>query len=1661
PGEFDFTQADLGVVYRYQVWEEPGGLGGVAYDDRVWDLTLEARYDETADELWIATTTSVGDGPKTVHDSRADARPSVPFANSYQAAPGEATPTFSKQLSGRAWLPGESFTFELTPVSPVDAPLPQDTSVTVGSAAEAASFDFGAIEFTTAGTYVYAAAEVVPDPVAPALTYASARAYVTVTVTDPGTGRLATSVAYDSNQNFVNHYQVAYDWDVYLAKTVQGRDLRAGEFTFSFVPQDQASADLVRLPLTGAQFANWLTAADGEPAVMGIWDGGRLTNEHAGNTYCYRVSEVIPADADRQPGVVYDTTTYLDCAQVEDDGLGVLTVTTTLTGSDGSTLTAVHTSDGLSTDPMVQVPFVNEYRPADLTLVATVDNGHTANAHDPTDVTLTAEPASIAGQATVTGDGTADPLGQGTYQEEVVPGLYDLTNSHLPNYNESAWACSGTDFGGEPIAVPVVLGRVDLPAGSSVTCRLAYSPPVPATVTDLPVVAKELRLANGSARPWQPGDTFTMRMCGPAELAATPCREAVFTEADHDPRAFGALEFAWPGTYTYSITEQWATLTGFAYSSAEYMWRVVVTNVDGALVAQPTLTKVRNDDGSELVVPAAAQQALFVNVFDLQVIQGTLSASKRVRDLSYADSRVRTPSHAYDFDFTALGADSPTAPAALFANSQMTVRVRNAAGSESMTSPQITFRPDHVGHTYYYKAVETATPGLENTTWDDHVFFWALEVSAGLYLGDPTVEVSPSRCVTTADLITTQNPWGGCDPAVVAYDESVDPVFVNTYDPNPAKVTLGGTKLLSGRPWDEADSFTFTLSANNAATQAAIDSGAVRLPATLTETVTGAGLGVGRAFVFDEILIDIQGTYQFKITETQPAPGDGLPGVAYDTQTLVYEVVVTNDISETTGDDGQLDAEVEVRRLDEQPTFTNVYSATATFAGVDATKTLAGRALALGEFRFTVSTTDAASCAKAGLGDTCSATVANGADPARPAVARLLDEITFTQEDLGRVYRYDVAEVAGALGGVAYDPTGHTLTLEALYDGDTGELWVLATTSDGESLTRVDSRDGARVDVAFDNVYTAAPATVTPQFAKQLAGRDWLPGDEFTFALTAASPADAPLPPNPTVTVTTAAQAAAFGFGPIQFTAPGTYVYDVAEVTPTDPLPGVAYATRVRHVTVTVTDPGTGALVANAVYDGATTFVNTYATSLTEQVDVTKTLTGRDLAAGEFTVLAVPADQASADRLGLPLAGRSFTTGAAAAGQAARQTVWTGTLTNADAGRTYCAQLSEVVPATPLHGVIYDAAVYRLCVGVVDGGYGVLAATWTLTGPDGIVRTWAHRSDGSGDADVATVPFANVYLPADLTLVATVRNGQTRNTYGPEDVTLSAEPTDVPGQEPLIGDGTADPQGAGTYHEEVVPGRYRLANSPLPNYSETTWTCEGTDLDGEPITVPVDQGHITNVPPGSSVTCRIEYSPPAPVTVTDLPLAAKALQLANGTPQSWHPGDTFTMRLCGPAELEATPCREAVFTAADHAPRAFGELEFTWPGTYTYSLTEAPGSQPGYNYSGAEHIWQVVVVNDGAGSLEVESQTLTQVRADDGTAVSPATPVPQGDFVNTFDAATNQLRLEVEKSVADASMGGALRAPARAYDFEFAFVAASEANAPAAPFDGADQAGAV
>ena len=338
--------------------------------------------------------------------------------------------------------------------------------------------------------------------------------------------------------------------------------------------------------------------------------------------------------------------------------------------------------------------------------------------------------------------------------------------------------------------------------------------------------------------------------------------------------------------------------------------------------------------------------------------------------------------------------------------------------------------------------------------------------------------------------------------------------------------------------------------------------------------------------------------------------------------------------------------------------------------------------------------------------------------------------------DLGE-HHYTIYEVNDGQDGVTYDGALYHVTVNVT-DAGNGTMAAAITriertgTDGSMSEITLEGADGM-ANVVFTNTYKAIyPAKVTLEGTKTLMGRDAADG-EFTFSV---------LDANGNVVAGGMSLAAQNGqpgairFGSFSIAEPGDYVFTVVENNAGSTLAGVTYDRMAYTVNIHVVDNGDGTLSASVASildaDGfdvtaeGMEFVNTYkatqGTSVT--LEGTKTLTGRDMADGEFAFVATGAD------------GQIWATASSKAASDGQPAGFTFTpITFAEPGE-YDFVLSEVHAGETIDGVTYSDVSFTVHVSVVDNLDGTLSAT--VSYPEGGVAFTNAYKPTAGDAAQVT-----------------------------------------------------------------------------------------------------------------------------------------------------------------------------------------------------------------------------------------------------------------------------------------------------------------------------------
>lgn len=759
---------------------------------------------------------------------------------------------------------------------------------------------------------------------------------------------------------------------------------------------------------------------------------------------------------------------------------------------------------------------------------------------------------------------------------------------------------------------------------------------------------------------------------------------------------------------------------------------------------------------------------------------------------------------------------------------------------------------------------------------------------------------------------------------------NVTPATVDT------KASFGLTKVLEGRDWTKEDTFEFGLTSENGAP---IPESAT---APVTASVTKDDLDdKGKAAIdFGTIEYTEPGTYVYKVSEKHA--GTTIDGIAYSGS--VAEITVTV----TPNKKGELSAAVKVAWSEAEVTeFKNVYAADPVESSVtdkiDVTKSLTGRDLTAGEFSFELREVK-------GEDSELIETVANGAD----------GKVTFSAikyTEIGQ-HIYMLREVKGDAGGITYDDTTYTI-VTTISDNGKGQLVATHELKDAKDVKSIE----------FKNAYTTNATEASLVGIKNLQVADGLmPVDingKFTFTVTGEE--GAPMPANASVTNDAKGKV---DFGKITFTLDDlnralgekpekrehTFTYTVTE---SGEVAGVTNdAKPSREVSFTVTDDGKGNLSVSRKPDGnaAFTFTNTYSatpveTSVTDQITANKVLTGRELAAGEFSFELVEGDKVVAKG-----------TNAADGTIAMDKTIY-------DKPGEHTYTLREVNGGTISKGITYGDAKYTIETTITDKGDGTLKAEHVLK--DATAATFRNTysvtpTDAELDFDLSKAIDGREWTDGDeFSFTITAPDGAPL----PDPATVTVSKHDAKDDIAAIKFGKIRYTAAGTYKYEI---RENAGNTVGMTYDSHVATAEVTvteDGDGN-LTANVtkkENGRFTN-------TYRTElnytaagglwlskYLDGRPMTEGQFTFTVTPVDDASARALGLLPGaNSFK----SPAAAEATvglidilSGHEVNFTQADAGK------------TFKYTVAEKNDGQPGYTYDDAVRTVTIAIADDTAGTL--------------------------------------------------------------------------------------------
>lgn len=1163
--------------------------------------------------------------------------------------------------------------------------------------------------------------------------------------------------------------------------------------------------------------------------------------------------------------------------------------------------------------------------------------------------------------------------------------------------------------------------------------------------------------------------------------------QVVKTVNNDDEFDFGKITYEKPGTYTYTVAERTpdehdsSWLPGFGYSSAGYTVTVQVDDTGKGTLSEPVVTMARNDDDDgthhDPAVPVDNKVAVFTNKFSTDTKTISFNAQK-----SYTDESGDNPLAAgkFTFELKALGglANSAVGAAPIkFNDLSYTVNANDAPmpaggvttakndGGGIAAFPQITFTAADQNTTYVYQVTERANSDASTTggmTYDTTVYYAMVQNTL-----DDKGQLSSTATYWKADG-TQLTDTGGYIP------------FKNTYTvAQTTSAPVNVQKTLAGRAWEQDDKFDFTLTPADDATMKAVENKAVTQKKAADSDETGdlttkveiAGPGDSMRttpFGAGDLVFTKPGVYTLKVNETRPTDADKT-GISYDGHTSTVTYTVTDiENGKHTGrltvsvayDNKQATTDAD-RQVTGAAAFTNTYTASGAYAGIDVTKTLVGTPLENGMFPFTIEAmtyngTTAPEPADTDKSFTNTVGKDDGDDTQTATMPGKL-KMNFTQLSYNKMYVYKVSEVHDAnADGYTYDTKypGDAYVLIAVKPNldNKGRLYTETTVVKGPDVTALVGEDGdvnkltaeaikgldtttnyvqtvssrgakpATPIVPFKNTYQPAGTSVALTAKKAYVKSDSTPAalkdGEFTFGLYKGDlTADQLQSKQPIQTATNAADGAVT-FPAIDYTKAGKYKYTIAEQKGS--LSHVTYDATVHHAVVTIVD-NAGKLEASVTYDDgktdAPTFKNTYGATGSATLSATKTIKVADgfdhataPADGEFTFDLKDAadnvlDTAKNDANGKVSFTRKFTL-SDLGGAASKDFTYT---------------IVEQPGAEP--GMVYDNHALTYTVKVTDGGNGALNAKAIVTstsGPETFTNTYQPAATG------LALGAQKSYVKKDDNTPIVLKGGEF--TFDVYEGNLTAEQL---AEANPVRTATNDTNGSvgfdafsyakpGTHEYTIVERKGDLAyvtydaavHHAVVTVADNAGTLQASvAYDGTDATKPT----FTN-------TYEAQATDSGAIALT------KSVNVHDGSYQL-KAGD-FAFELMGSdGSVIQTQKNDA------DGKVAFDKLTFDHAGTFTYTVREvqptddAPGV-PGVTYTGKTYTLTYVVKDNNDGKLVVKSST---VKPSEGTenGVSPGTMA----FANSYQPGQTSYQISGTKVLKNADPA-TTRTPA---DGEFTF----------------------
>ena len=1243
------------------------GEDGKVHGDESWDLTFDAAGHAThmlkhGETLYVhglargtayTVTEQAARGfeisPSTAQEGRIEAglEAKAEFRNTYSAKgtlSGRENLAGEKILDGRDWLANDSFTFILQGLD--GAPMPEGaegnisrivvTSPEGTPSGTPVAFNFGDIAYNAPGTYTYQIYEPAEEAATPGVSTSLALYTVTVTAEDNHDGTLAVSaritcdrddlgaeVAADAAATNVARFTNTFDatsqeWAPIATKTLHDASgalsLQPDMFEFSLTPMPGAPMPADATELVGNNNAHGVV----------VFEGITFTSEDVGKTYQYKISEKVPADP--RPGMTYD------------DAVWIATVTVTHETVDGENLvkvSATYAREGES-ESHGEAAFENSYTPQAFAESGIIKGKKQLVGRDMLDtdnfnfsLSLVSGPengvaSDMALKRETSGNVVNFKSGEMTFTK---PGEYTFEISENAPDEDGAGITWDRHVATATVTIvdnngTLALGNVSydnttstVDADKNVTDHAAFTNVyAPTEVAYYPglTVSKVL-----TGRSMDMG-MFSFTITGKDATAETGTTAATAAEANallsDSDKSFSNTQRRASG-----IAEDMAKLSDVVFS-AENANKTYAFDVAEVIPAdRDKVPGVTYDNRTHEVV---------ISVIDK--LDGTLTVTTKIDGHPVSDNSRKV---LFENTYRAKNATVATADFGL----TKVLEGRDWQDGDSFTfllegvnGAPVPMGDDGAPSTEVDVSSDDATDGVAKIDFGSIVY-----TQAGQYEYKVTEEHGSAGGMTYSDNVAVLRVTVRDNTEAGKLEASVERVsgdreFVNTYDssiPSDQLVNPHFSKVLEGREWREGDKFTFMINAKTDGAPLPVNANGEEVTSvTVHDATEAADFTFGTIPFTYDMVRDGARTFVYEVREN----ASGISGISDDPHVATVTVTVADQ------GNGTMSAVVS----NGSNVFTNIYSSRLDYTaagGLSVTKTMNGRAMSAEEFGFVVTATGDGD--KLGIAGEHASSAAPDGDEA--LVVSSPAGVTFTQEDVGKVYSYTITEKGGNLGGVRYDATRYRVEITTADDASTAKLTVTthvtSTSGIDNTYTYVAGSDAsAAAKVSFENSYTATGETAPIVGTKSMTNGLMFDND-FNFRLAYGAGDHA-------VVSTARNISGQVDFGTLSYdsgmlaglvadglaTRTGntwTIPYVAYEVTDGLSDRGVTSTTSSFSFNVTVVDNGDGTLTCTAnLPTSGLAFLNTYATGESVSVDlvgskqlnVPEGLDGADIA-GKFT----------------------------------------------------------------------------------------------------------------------------------------------------------------------------------------------------------------------------------------------------------------------------------------------------------------------------------------------------------------------------------------------------------------------------------------------------------